>query len=716
MISRRLLLLLGFAILTSPARAADPWHLPGWRARAVVEIPKPSTEAGVDTAGVRILCQGDAKADGSDYRVLDAAGKPVPFQIMFHDAARYSLLSFRAVNPRGRYFVYFGNPTAARPGEEIAADTAPGSGPPKPGKDGWLPRYGFVLQTVQRPEGDNPRTVADLAKLLAGSKAKYGARYQRRVSEGYNPFGPSDYYMSIYRGWVRVPKDGPYQFCTASNEASFSFLDGKELIHWPGRHTEERGARGEVNTQVTLKAGLHYLEYYHEEVTLEQMAFLGWRPSADKGPFAAIPDSFYTEPHAATVTRYEDAKGPLLRFEPVILDSIWPPERDEGQYTRCRFQAGKVPALPVGTSYEWDFGDGLKGPGPEAEHVYLTTRTFAVTLTARGPAGTQTARWPLLVFEIDHVTDQFKEGKPKDYARLARSYDAAKLDAASLRELASLFVESGDYADALKVGKAFVARFGRSEPLLLARMHRLMGDSAARLGKGGLAGAVKDYEAALVKELPAAERLDVLARLIRVVGIDRNTPEKIAPYVADVEKIARDAKTDRLTRAAYRRAVLATADALLWQGKREGSRPLYAQAERLSGKIIPPQVKAARLGAYPNSLREYLAANNYDAALELIDRWEETFPTEKPNGHTLYWRGKVLALRGSHAEAVPYLERGVRLTVGASFETEARWLLALSLEKLGRKAEARRELKKLVATGLRDDFSKRAAAELKKGS
>src|SRR6516165_5341588 len=86
--------------LPSSSHAADPWHLAGWQARAIVEIPTPSTEKGVDTAGVRILCQGRARPDGSDYRVLDAAGKPVPFQIMFHDHERYSLISFRADNSR----------------------------------------------------------------------------------------------------------------------------------------------------------------------------------------------------------------------------------------------------------------------------------------------------------------------------------------------------------------------------------------------------------------------------------------------------------------------------------------------------------------------------------------------------------------------------------------------------------------------------------------
>src|SRR4051794_41002272 len=89
-------------LLALPARAAEPWHLAGWNARAVVEIAKPSAEEGVDTCGVKILCQGRARADGGDYRVVDAAGKAVPFQLLYHDAPTYSLISFKADNPKGR--------------------------------------------------------------------------------------------------------------------------------------------------------------------------------------------------------------------------------------------------------------------------------------------------------------------------------------------------------------------------------------------------------------------------------------------------------------------------------------------------------------------------------------------------------------------------------------------------------------------------------------
>ncbi len=96
-----------------------------------VEIPKPATDAGVDTAGVRILCQGKVKADGSDYRVLDSTGKPVPFPLMFHDAERYSLLSFRAAKPKECYFVYFGKPKARRSAEQVIEGGWADGGPAK---------------------------------------------------------------------------------------------------------------------------------------------------------------------------------------------------------------------------------------------------------------------------------------------------------------------------------------------------------------------------------------------------------------------------------------------------------------------------------------------------------------------------------------------------------------------------------------------------------
>ena len=310
--------------------------------------------------------------------------------------------------------------------------------PPRPGAGApegeWTPQTGLVFATLARPEGKNPETEDDLEKMLAASPGPHGARYQPRISDGYNPFGPSDMYLSAYRGWLKIPAAGKYTFCSASNEASFSFLDGQPLIHWPGRHTAERGLRGEKNVELELTAGLHYVEYYHEEVFLEQVAFLGWKPPGAVA-FDAIPEELFPQPHAARVVKYETPAGPAVRFEPEILDSIWPEIRHEGQYTRVAFAVADPQALPEGATFAWDFGDGQKGEGARVEHVYLALGQFPVALAATLPGGgTAGVSWSLEVYEIQHATDQLKEGRPGDYLALAKTYDRTKLDATALGE------------------------------------------------------------------------------------------------------------------------------------------------------------------------------------------------------------------------------------------------------------------------------------------
>ena len=714
-----------------------PWHLADWSASAVVEIKPPLAGADVDTAAVRVLCQGQSKPGGEDVRVVDAAGKPVPFQLTWHDAGRYSWIAFRVANPHAgqRYFVYFGNPQASRAAEQVVELPTPGAGVPQ---GSWIPRAGLVFGTIERPRqsspaaassraadqpDDNPKTVEELAKMLAASPRKLGARYQRNISDGFNPFGSSDYYMSVYRGWIKIPTAGKYQFCTASNEASFSFLDGKELIHWPGRHTEERGLRGEKNALVDLTAGLHYIEYYHEEVTLQQVAFLGWRPSADQGPFSGIPDEIFTRPHAADVVSYDQRSGPALRFEPQIVDSIWPLERHEGQYTRVRFRLSPASHFPDGTIFRWTFGDGLVAAGREVEHVYLTLGLHDVTLTAEQPgdpaarllpaAGLLTAKWPIDVYEIQHAADQFPDGKPGDYATIVRAYDRAKLDAPRLKEFVHLLAEAAAWSDAKQAAGEFVLRFGAASPAPTSQIRRLVAEAALQLGEGNLQEAVDNYRASLTEQTPLPERLNVLAKLIRLIGIDRDLPDEAGKVIADVEAAVRGKRLDDDSRQAYRDAIIAAGDVLLWHGKRDGSVDLYRKAEGLSPQFIPAQVRSARIGSYPNSIREYIHDGNHGAALDLVAKWESSFPTDKIRGHTFFWRGKLHSLRNEPKPAARYLARSIGLSLGADFESESRWLLAESLTQLGRSDGARRELAKLVASGLKDEFVEKAKEKLK---
>lgn len=689
--------------------AAAPWQQEGWQERAIVTIAKPADDKDCDTAAVKVLCQGHARPDGADYRVLDGHGRPLPFQIMFHDAARYSLISFRASDPSETYFIYYSNPQAARAAEEIVADLRPGAGPPN---GVWAPRYGLVYTTLRRPEGDNPKTVDEFAALVAASPGKDGARYQRRISDGFNPFGSSDNYLSLYRGWLRVETPGRYRFCTASNEASFSFLDGKELVHWPGRHTAERGIHGEKNAAVELTAGWHYIEYYHEEVALQQMAFLGWSPpGAPQERFDAIPEAAFPAPHAGNVA-YESRAGRAIRFEPTIVDTLWPQSRHDGQFTRVKFSVDerKGDAAP---SYRWDFGDGQTGTGADVDHLYLTLGTYQVKLTEDTADGSHTAEWPLNVYEVQHVTDLIHEGNLADYARVASSYDRKLLDAAALKELAYLLAEADQPQAALDAASEFVERFGGERPEWASAMRRLMAEMSLKLGKTKLDDAVANYLASLNEQTPPEERFDVLARLIRLLGIEQDQPERAGEIFKQAEAAAKQSRLNETARATFRECVIATGDVRLWHAERDEARSLYRRAEALAAQPTAPQVRAAQIGAYPNLIREFIDSGDLGAALNIVDRWERSFPTEKLTGQTYFWRGKLLASRGQSHEAARYLARAVGLAPGAAFESEARWLLASSLKQLGRLEDARRELVKLVAAGFADEFAERARKELK---
>ena len=718
--ARHVLTVVAFGLaLPSLLAAADAWQLSGWTQRSTVTIPKPLPDAGVDCAAVRIVHQGRARSDASDFRVVDAAGKPVPFQVTWHDPDGYSWLSFRTVRPvaSSKFFVYYGNPKAQRSPEQVVSPTKPGAGAPK---GAWIPHHGLVFSTIKRPEGANPKTVEELEKLLNASQERYGARYQQRVADGHNPFGPSDFYISVYKGWIRIPKDGTYHFCTASNEASFSFLDGKPLVHWPGRHTSERGARGEKNKKIELKAGLHYLEYYHEEVMLKQVAFLGWSPpGAQKGHFGAIPAGLYPVPHTAVVTRNETGDGPEPTFVPAYLDTIWPDPgvRAAGQYTRVRLVAELAGTFPEGTSFTWEFGDGQAATGPQVDHVYLAQGRYPVTLTARRGNRSRQARWPLEVFEVQHVAGDIRQGRHPDYVKVVQGYDQQKLGAANQKELVHLLNESGQSQLAVQAGRIWVKRFAKSQPEQLPAVQRVLALSALATGEGGIDEAISNFRASITEKTPTAEKLDSLAQLLRLLGIRRNQPDKTPELLKQINDAAINAKPplqqDEEARVSYRRAINAAGDVLLWHGKTTEARGFYKRVEVLGGRFIPASVRAARTGSFPNAIRQYLQERNYGAALQTVDRWEDQFATEKVKGHTFFWRGLTLALRGQSKEAAEYLDLALTIATGAEWESQARWQLAVALEQIGKPKRAQVELGKLVKAGIDDIWTQRAREKLK---
>ena len=694
------------AWLPGPAAAQEVWPLEGWAERAVVRITEPAPEA--DTAVVRILCQGLAQESANDYRVLDAAGNPVPYLVAFHDAARYSLIAFRAADPGATYRVYYGNPSAERAAERIAFPSAPGAGAPV---GEWIPRQGLFFETRERPPFENPETVEELADMLAWRGKRYGARVQRRISDGFNPFGPSDMYISLYRGWIRIDQPGTYWFCTASNEASFSFLDGKELIHWPGRHTEERGSHGEKCASIELSAGLHFIEYYHEEVALQQVAFLGWRGRNHDGAFTAIPLSLYPAPHRADVTGYERPGGPAFHFEPHVLDTWWPEPPAIGQITRCRFEL-RAPGNGDTARIRWDFGDGLSAEGVRPEHLYVRLGLFPVVGTLEINGKTAAAGWPLEIYAVQHLTEGRGEGDIASYLALAESYDLAALDPVSLASLAGFLHQHGNPARVQEAAAKALGQIPPQDTRRTARLHRLLADAAGRQGEGQLAAAIQHYRTAADLETNAVTRIESLTRLVELHGLDRGEPVAATNALEEIHAVVETHLPTPALIAAYREALVTAGDVFLWSGMKAAAIEHYLQAEAAATEPLPLQVRAARIGSYPFAVRDHVRNREWEEALRVLDEWEKTLPVERAKGQTLYWRGRILLAREQPAEAARMLRQSLLLAEGAAFETETRWLLAAAYRKSGQEKMATQTLRALATSGLQDEYTEKAKASL----
>ena len=143
-----------------------------------------------------------------------------------------------------------------------------------------------------------------------------------------NPVGGNDYYLSHYSGPLFVPRDGQYKLGTNSDDGSFVKLDGRVVVSWLGNHNPETvsparsggsffpcGPGWSRNAAFTLTKGIHWIEYYHQEMTGSQMAYLGWLP-------------------------------PLPAAEPPAHDCFFQtfePGKPEWDIVPARFLSGKVP-------------------------------------------------------------------------------------------------------------------------------------------------------------------------------------------------------------------------------------------------------------------------------------------------------------------------------------------------------------------------------------
>lgn len=361
---------MGAAAVAATAPAM-PWHLPDWKYRQVVELLQQDSSGKVDT-GLIELAEAPPRIapDGADVRVIDENGQAVAFQVVTRlgeplhgaqPAGESFRIHFRVVQSAHFYAVYFGNPKAA---------SAAGEWPKKLG--------GLSLETRANSGHSAPGSLRDMLALLSQSKLKYGEGFRRRIDDPENPFGPNEQFISIYRGSVYCPEDGPYVFSTDSDDASFLLIDG-QLAAQQGTNRRTPLGTFEPGSKLDLKAGIHRIEYYHVQLTGGSLARAGWQTPGTTEIVTIPEDNFVRElPTDMIIT--ETRESPVNAFFVAKTLNAVSFGNEGPVFTTILFTDKSRSAYGKIALREWDFGDGDISLEEAPRHVFEGGAKRTVTL------------------------------------------------------------------------------------------------------------------------------------------------------------------------------------------------------------------------------------------------------------------------------------------------------------------------------------------------
>jgi tetratricopeptide (TPR) repeat protein len=208
--------------------------------------------------------------------------------------------------------------------------------------------------------------------------------------------------------------------------------------------------------------------------------------------------------------------------------------------------------------------------------------------------------------------------------------------------------------------------------------------------------------------------MQLMARLIRQLGIDQADVQAAQAEYLQAQALVKENALSGRFKLAFRDATIAVGDAHLYARELDQALKNYRTAEALAEPIVPPQVRSAKIGSYPEHLQQLVQHSKLDEATQIVQKWYELFPSDIPRGEALFWMGKLDSLLGNYLASITPLRLAVELGQGAAFEAEARWLLAEAYREIGDKENHQASLLALLRSGLAGTWRAKAVDTLEK--
>jgi len=595
--------------------------------------------------------------------------------------------------------------------KELAELVVPDATPPPPDKPkAWYPRRGVLLRVYRKPKEVHPKTLAELRKLIRTGEEQ-GACFCGGVADGFNRFGPSDHYISVYEGYLQIDEPGTYAFCTVSDDGSWLRINDRTVLEWPGAHGWGGAERGQKSAEVKLTKGVVQVQYYHEEGTGAQMAFLGWKPpNAER--FWSIPHDKWLSVRPARTGTFEARDKPIFAVPIVrVLNTYWVRDSDDRQATLVEFRdlsrsrAGKI------VKARWSFGDGLTAEGTKLRHVYFRTSRPEVKLTVTDERGNRdSVTCSPNVFYVDVRARYFRYGNAKQYAEAAAGYDVERMSPEDLELYAEFWGHLEQWFEHVRVVNALIRRCPDSP--LIPRL-------AASAAKGCTQADAYDprradelYQIALRGAEAPRGRLELNLQRARVLAWDLGEYERARELLNNLlDQI--ELKAGRAIQRLRGQALILLGDVALLTAAYDDAENLYRQAQELAERKVEQAEMLAKAGSYGYTVEDLLARGEFEWALKTLDRWEEEFPVQKLEGYTFFLRGKVLYVQRPGRLAARYLERAEQVSPRAVHAPEAVWLRANCLLAMQQYDEALTEFLRIRSDFTQSEFFQQAADKIR---
>jgi tetratricopeptide (TPR) repeat protein len=576
--------------------------------------------------------------------------------------------------------------------------------------DAWYPRRGVLLWVYRKSDEMHPQTLSELRRLIRHSTLE-GACFTRGISDGFNRFGPSDNYVSVYEGYLRIDEADAYQFCTVSDDGSWLRVNDRTVVEWPGEHGWGGAEHGEKNGEIGLRPGAACVQYYHEEGSGQQMAFVGWKPSGQES-FSGIPPEQWLTVREARASAYQARDKPVMAVPLTrVINTYWVRDSDDRQATlvdvrdRSNSRAGKI------VKQQWSFGDGLEAEEDKLRHVYFRTGRPALTLTVTDAAGnSDSIACRPSIFYVDVDTRYFRSGNAKQYTEAAAGYDVEHLAREDLLPYAEFWGYLEEWPEHVRAVDALMRRFP-DEPAIP--------ELAASAARGCMQAGAYDpqraeglYQLALEAADTPLRRAQLELRRAEVVAWGLEDPER-ARALLDAVLATVESKTRPAFQRLHRQTVIALGDVALLSGDYGEAERLYRQAQEMIEEPIGQAEMLAKTGGYGYTVDDLLARGEFDWALETLDRWERELPVQKLEGYTFFVRGKVLFVQRPGPLALRYLELAECVSPRAVHVPEAVWLRANCLLEMKRPDEALALFQRIRNDFTNSDFFEQADEKIK---